>query len=82
MNKEQLRFEKSIALDAWKMRVGCKRCKRYGPASRLLFHHPDYEAFGFRIGESLHKSWDALVDEITICEVVCYGCHNRGHHAN
>lgn len=77
-DRAQAAREKRDACNEWKLRVGCKRCDtRKG---RLVFHHPASPLTRRGIADLCSGSWNALVDEIAVCEVLCDLCHMGGHH--
>jgi|ERR1051326_636139 hypothetical protein len=61
-------------LQAVKKAAGCAVCSRNEYAGGLDFHHIDPKTKNFELG-CCGKSWDAIVDELDKCEVLCRYCH-------
>ena len=80
-----LATEKRYALNEWKRRVGCKDCGLHPPdrvgAARLVFHH-DGEGKRYNVANVGTRTWDQIVDEMAICDVLCYSCHSIRHLGN
>ena len=54
----------------------CGRVRLAPPAHRTEFDHLRDKAFN--IGAALsRRNWQAILDEMTKCEVVCANCHRR-----
>lgn len=70
-----------MALHAWKRRVGCADCG-VRPERRihiaLVFHH-DGEGKTFNVGALTNRPWNQIIDEMAICDVLCYSCHQYRH---
>lgn len=78
-----LATEKREALNEWKRRVGCADCGTRPERRRniaLVFHH-NGEGKRHDVGSIGTRSWDRIVDEMAICDVLCYSCHTLRHQA-
>ena len=58
----------------------CCECGETDPVV-LEFDHRDPDAKAFTIGAALsYRKWQAILDEIEKCDVVCANCHRRRHY--
>ena len=75
MVKRRLRHERTLALIEYFRTHPCVQCGEADPVV-LEFDHVRDKAFD--IGQNLldHR-WEAIVEEIAKCEVVCANCHRR-----
>ena len=75
MVKRRLRHERTLALIEYFRTHPCVQCGEANPVV-LEFDHVRDKAFD--IGQNLldHR-WEAIVEEIAKCEVVCANCHRR-----
>lgn len=60
-------------LDAMKLAAGCVRCGFNASAQALHFHHRGEK--NFSIGSGKSRSWEALLAETRLCDVLCANCH-------
>jgi hypothetical protein len=75
--KQALRLTRTTYLLEYFSSRPCADCGENDPVA-LEFDHLDSEAKAFDIGQSLpYRNWQAILDEIEKCEVVCANCHRR-----
>ena len=57
----------------------CGYCKNY---SVLSFHHvdPKSKKFGIDSRHCSNRSWEALLEEVAKCILLCLNCHTELHH--
>lgn len=63
-------------MNAYKTQEGCVDCgyTSFGPA--LDFDHLPGTEKSFNIGQGMrHMKWDAIIEEMLKCEIVCANCH-------
>lgn len=70
--------EKRNFINAYKQKTGCKYCPENEPIA-LDFHHRDMKTKEFDLATMLSKSWQAVLDELEKCDVVCSNCHRKLH---
>lgn len=71
--KRTSEFRSKIA--AIKVERGCVDCGYNAHPDALDFDHlPDFDKL-FDLAKGWSRSWDAVLQEITKCEVVCANCH-------
>lgn len=70
---------KSILVKAFSSTCSC--CRDDGPDYIFDFHHLDSKTKKFGISSALvrHKSWDAVIEEIAKCAMLCVTCHKLLH---
>ena len=57
----------------------CTKCNCDGPPSALEFHHKDPTKKTLQLGDRGLKSWDAIKNDIVVCEIICANCHSALH---
>lgn len=63
----------------WKSHLCCTLCPE-SDSCCLDFHHLDPEQKDFGISEAVPSmSWEALMEEVNKCIVVCKNCHTKVH---
>ena len=73
--KRRLRHERTLALIEYFRTHPCVQCGEPDPVVLEFDHVRDK---GFDIGQNLlDYRWEAIVEEIEKCEVVCANCHRR-----
>lgn len=79
MVRDRARQKKRDALAALKHERGCMRCGIDDP--RVLdFHHRDAGEKTLAVSQLIARaSWQAVLDEVALCEVVCANCHRIIH---
>lgn len=74
--KELMRAsEKRVALNAYKVEVGCVDCGYNVDARALEFDHMPGSNKIMPVMGMCWRSWDAIWAEVDKCEVVCCNCH-------
>jgi hypothetical protein len=75
------RAEKRKKLDAIKAERGCDRCPERDPCC-LDFHHIDPATKTYTISRLYAGtwSWERILQEIALCEILCANCHRKEHH--
>jgi hypothetical protein len=56
----------------------CMRCNWTGDLAGFEFHHLNDDK-EFAIGNVSNRSWDAIVEELKKCELLCSTCHRIEH---
>jgi len=74
------RAEKKEKLNAMKTELGCARCGEDDPRC-LDFHHLDPATKTSTVARLYRGtwSWDRILQEIALCEVLCANCHRKEH---
>ena len=59
----------------------CQICSYSKSVSALEFHHlnPEEKDFGLGTSRANPKNWDAIVDEVKKCILLCSNCHREVH---
>lgn len=60
--------------------VPCKDCGKTYPALCMDFHHKKGTIKKFTICESMQRNWEAILIEITKCDIICSNCHRIRHY--
>lgn len=78
--RDRQRQWKREALAALKAEAGCAHCGIDDP--RVLdFHHSDAAEKTLAVSQLVNRaSWEAVLDEVSRCEVLCANCHRIAHH--
>ena len=78
--RDRARQKKRELIAQMKREAGCSRCGIDDP--RVLdFHHKDADEKELAVSQLIARaSWQAVLDEIARCTVLCANCH-RIHHA-
>lgn len=60
----------------------CSICGYKKNIAALSFHHkdPSKKSFGLDSRNFSNRSWDAILEELSKCELVCLNCHAEIHH--
>lgn len=74
IEKEQVRK----AISAIKS-MGCFACGYSTCDAALEFHHRDKTEKSFAVGTGGNKSWDAVMQELAKCTLLCANCHREVH---
>lgn len=74
------RLEKKEATEKIKAERGCVRCGEKDPDC-LDFHHLDPATKTYTISRLYGGtwSWERILKEIELCEVLCANCHRKQH---
>lgn len=77
---QNYRAEKRVKIDALKAAKGCSLCSENDPAC-LDFHHTDPATKTYTISRLYAGtwSWERILQEIALCEVMCANCHRKKH---
>ena len=76
-SKRKIRLARTMYLIEFFKAHPCADCGETDPVV-LEFDHLDSRAKSFNIGVVLHyRTWDAILEEMKKCEVVCANCHRR-----
>ena len=81
--KERLHYKKWLKqkIDAFKLKYGCGYCGYKRFAQVLEFHHIEPNEKKYSIGTMLFRgfSWEAILEEIDKCLILCKNCHTEKH---
>lgn len=78
--RDRQRLDRRARIAEIKAQAGCARCGFDDPRA-LDFHHLDPASKTLAVSQLIARaSWQAVLDEIDRCEVVCANCHRILHH--
>jgi hypothetical protein len=77
--RDQQRIKRRELIAAIKKEAGCARCGIDDP--RVLdFHHRNADEKTLAVSQLISKtSWQAILDEVARCDVLCANCHRIAH---
>lgn len=71
------RLKARLAIDEYKLSMGCAVCGYKKSAVALEFHHTDPSTKLFPVANVGGRSFDSILMEIEKCVVLCSNCHSE-----
>ena len=65
----------------YKLTLKCSRCSENHPAT-LDFHHKSHKNSEVSVLVSQGAAKETILNEISLCEVLCANCHRKEHSTN